>query len=166
MRAWEYSPRADVFALGTSCKNCNWYPYLVFIEREGTHIILGETWDAKVHSRGWRINSKRFWRWRTAFGFTAFQWPGLVSSNGPKCVGAWEWKHIQLPKCYVFWEQQTTEEVQKLNIPQKANEFVIWLNRAGHNRDWISIMFMGHQFGILSAKHDQENSKSLHYMAC
>jgi hypothetical protein len=52
MRAWVYSPRTDVFALGASCEN----GYLVFTERElklfGAHIILAETWDAKVHARG------------------------------------------------------------------------------------------------------------------
>jgi hypothetical protein len=83
MKAWVYSPPTDVFALGTSSKNCNWYPYLVFIERDlkllGTQMILGETWDAKVH--GW-VNYKVFWRWRITLGSTDFQWMWLVLSNG------------------------------------------------------------------------------------
>jgi hypothetical protein len=79
----------------------------------------------------------------------------------------WGRKHIQFPKRYAFfWESQAIQEVQKLKIPQKANEFVIWLNRIGHNMDWIKILFVGHQFGTLSVKHDHAKSESLHYITC
>jgi hypothetical protein len=84
-------PSAKVFALGTPCKNCNWYPYLMFTKTElkllGTQKILRETWDAKVHVRSWWVNSKEFWRWRITLGCVGLRWLGLVVSNGPNCVG-------------------------------------------------------------------------------
>jgi hypothetical protein len=109
----------------------------VFTEAElkllGTQKKLRETWNAKVHARGRRVNSKGFWRWRITLRCEGLQWLGLVVSNGPNCGRDLSY-HLRtetypVSETLFFWEQQTIEEVQELIVSWKGNEFVIWLKQ-------------------------------------